>query len=183
MPKGPGNAAGGRSLRRDGVTMAVPVYIELRNWLNLYFLTRAYERAGRGLESAPGEKKGAGLALGRVACWLASLCDEDIERIQEEGGALLAAMDALPPDYGMVPGRADVVAIERRAASVFAVETCAEVITDLFRYGGGRVLSLTHPMQRHLRNSLAARQHVAVTEENYEIAGRERIESAKNRRD
>jgi indole-3-acetate monooxygenase len=66
-------------------------------------------------------------------------------------------------------------------ASVYAVETCAEVITDLFRYGGGRVLSLSNPMQRHLRNSLAARQHVAITEEHYEIAGRDRIQSAKRR--
>jgi indole-3-acetate monooxygenase len=69
------------------------------------------------------------------------------------------------------------------AASVFAVETCAEVVTDLFRYGGGRVLSLSHPMQRHLRNALAARQHVAVSEEFYETAGRERLQSAKNRKD
>jgi alkylation response protein AidB-like acyl-CoA dehydrogenase len=65
-------------------------------------------------------------------------------------------------------------------ASVFAVETCAEVVTDLFRYGGGRVLALSHPMQRHLRNALAARQHVAVSEEHYEAAGRKRIESAKS---
>jgi alkylation response protein AidB-like acyl-CoA dehydrogenase len=65
------------------------------------------------------------------------------------------------------------------AASVFAVETCAEVVTDLFRYGGGRVLSLSHPMQRHLRNALAARQHVAVSEEFYEAVGRERIHSVK----
>jgi indole-3-acetate monooxygenase len=69
------------------------------------------------------------------------------------------------------------------AASVFAVETCAEVVTDLFRYGGGRVLSLSHPMQRHLRNALAARQHVALSEEFYEVAGRERIQSAKGRED
>ena len=69
------------------------------------------------------------------------------------------------------------------AASVFAVETCAEVVTDLFRYGGGRVLSLAHPMQRHLRNALAARQHVAVSEEFYEAVGRERIQSAKSRED
>jgi alkylation response protein AidB-like acyl-CoA dehydrogenase len=69
------------------------------------------------------------------------------------------------------------------AASVYAVETCAEVVTDLFRYGGGRVLSLSHPMQRHLRNALAARQHVAVSEEHYEAAGRERIQSAKSRKD
>jgi indole-3-acetate monooxygenase len=69
------------------------------------------------------------------------------------------------------------------AASVFAVETCAEVVSDLFRYGGGRVLSLSHPMQRQLRNALAARQHVAVSEEFYEIAGRERIQSAMSRKD
>jgi alkylation response protein AidB-like acyl-CoA dehydrogenase len=63
------------------------------------------------------------------------------------------------------------------AASVYAVETCADVISDLFRYGGGRVLSLSSPMQRHLRNALAARQHIAVSEEFYEAAGRLRIES------
>ena len=57
------------------------------------------------------------------------------------------------------------------------------MVTDLFRYGGGRVLALSHPMQRHLRNALAARQHVAVSEEHYEAAGRERIQSAKNRPD
>ncbi len=63
-------------------------------------------------------------------------------------------------------------------ASVFAVETCAEVVSDLFRYGGGRVLSLSNSMQRHLRNALAARQHIAVSEEFYEAAGRERIKAA-----
>jgi indole-3-acetate monooxygenase len=63
-------------------------------------------------------------------------------------------------------------------ASVYAVETCAEVISDLFRYGGGRVLALSNSMQRHLRNALAARQHIAVSEEFYEAAGRARIEAA-----
>jgi alkylation response protein AidB-like acyl-CoA dehydrogenase len=64
------------------------------------------------------------------------------------------------------------------AASVFAVETCAEIVMDLFRYGGGRVLALSSPMQRHLRDVLAARQHVALSEEHYEAAGRYRIEQA-----
>jgi hypothetical protein len=32
-------------------------------------------------------------------------------------------------------------------------------------------------MQRHLRDVLAARQHVALSEEHYEAAGRYRIES------
>ncbi|MBO0831805.1 MAG: acyl-CoA dehydrogenase family protein [Actinobacteria bacterium] len=66
------------------------------------------------------------------------------------------------------------------AASVYAVETCTDVICDLFRYGGGRVLSLANPVQRHLRNALAARQHVAVSEEFYEAAGAEFIERAKH---
>ena len=63
------------------------------------------------------------------------------------------------------------------AASVFAVETAAEVVSDLFRYGGGRVLALSNPMQRHLRNALAARQHLALSEEGYEAVGRLRLES------
>ena len=68
------------------------------------------------------------------------------------------------------------------AASVFAVETAAEVVSDLFRYGGGRVLALSNPMQRHLRNALAARQHLALSEEGYEAAGRYRLKSAQARR-
>jgi alkylation response protein AidB-like acyl-CoA dehydrogenase len=38
------------------------------------------------------------------------------------------------------------------------------------------------PMQRHLRDALAARQHVAVSEEHYEAAGRERITAARRPR-
>jgi indole-3-acetate monooxygenase len=67
-------------------------------------------------------------------------------------------------------------------ASVYVVETCADVVSDLFKFGGGRALALSNPMQRHLRNVLAARQHVALSEENYEAAGRYLLESAKARR-
>jgi alkylation response protein AidB-like acyl-CoA dehydrogenase len=67
-------------------------------------------------------------------------------------------------------------------ASIYAVETCADVVSDLFKFGGGRALVLSNPMQRHLRNVLAARQHVALSEENYEAAGRFLLESAKARR-
>jgi indole-3-acetate monooxygenase len=67
-------------------------------------------------------------------------------------------------------------------ASIYAVETCADVVTDLFRYGGARALALSNPLQRHLRNVLAARQHVALSEENYEAAGRYLLQSAKARR-
>jgi indole-3-acetate monooxygenase len=81
---------------------------------------------------------------------------------------------------GSVPGEEVQLAVT--TASVFAVETCADVVTDLFRYGGGRVLALANPMQRHLRNVLAARQHLALSEESYEAAGRYLLESAKARR-
>jgi hypothetical protein len=37
-------------------------------------------------------------------------------------------------------------------------------------------------MQRHLRNVLAARQHLALSEEQYETAGRYLLQSAKARR-
>jgi alkylation response protein AidB-like acyl-CoA dehydrogenase len=67
-------------------------------------------------------------------------------------------------------------------ASVYAVETCADVVSDLFKFGGGRALALSNPLQRHLRNVLAARQHVALSEENYEAAGRYLLETAKARR-
>ena len=66
-------------------------------------------------------------------------------------------------------------------ASVYTVETCAQVVSGLFRYGGGRALSLSSPLQRHLRDALAARQHVTVSEEHYETAGREFRQSRKDR--
>lgn len=91
--------------------------------------------------------------------------------------AIAAAFSAARRGDGFDPAVLTAAAV----ASVYAVETCAEVVSDLFRYGGGRVLALSNPLQRHLRNALAARQHVAVSEEFYESAGRELIQSAKAR--
>jgi hypothetical protein len=65
------------------------------------------------------------------------------------------------------------------AASIFAVETCAEVIADLFRFGGSRMLSLSGLLQRQLRDVLGARQHIGVSEQFYEIAGRLRVQAAR----
>jgi indole-3-acetate monooxygenase len=95
--------------------------------------------------------------------------------------AMLAHRDAVQQVWataqgGTAPPESQQLALT--TASVFAVETCAEVISDLFRYGGGRVLALSNSMQRHLRNALAARQHIAVSEEFYEAAGRARIKAA-----
>lgn len=62
------------------------------------------------------------------------------------------------------------------AQHTLVVEECVDVVVEIIRYGGGRVLALSHPMQRHLRNLLAARQHLYVSEENYELAGRARLD-------
>jgi indole-3-acetate monooxygenase len=91
--------------------------------------------------------------------------------------AMAAAWDSAVA--GTVPGEELQLAVT--TASIYAVETCADVVSDLFRYGGGRVLALSNPMQRHLRNILAARQHLALSEENYEAAGRYLLQSAKAR--
>lgn len=62
-------------------------------------------------------------------------------------------------------------------ASVVAAETCADVIGEQFRYGGGRLLTRSGLMQRLLRDALAARQHIGLSEEAYERVGRERVGS------
>lgn len=59
--------------------------------------------------------------------------------------------------------------------AVFAAETCTDVVGNLFRYGGGRLLSLSERMQRLLRDVYAARQHIGLSEEAYERAGRDRL--------
>jgi alkylation response protein AidB-like acyl-CoA dehydrogenase len=70
-------------------------------------------------------------------------------------------------------GRVDGAPIDvSMARTTHAVDTCVDAVSELFRYGGGRVLSLDHPMQRHLRNLIAAAQHLFLTEENFELSGR-----------
>jgi alkylation response protein AidB-like acyl-CoA dehydrogenase len=66
------------------------------------------------------------------------------------------------------------------AEHTFVVHSCADVVAALFRYGGGRALALSHPMQRHLRNLAAAAQHVFVSDETYERAGRMQLEEARD---
>jgi indole-3-acetate monooxygenase len=71
----------------------------------------------------------------------------------------------------------DMAFVRRQLAQhTLVVEECMDLVAQIIRYGGGRVLALDHPMQRHLRNLIAARQHVYVSEENYELAGKARLE-------
>jgi alkylation response protein AidB-like acyl-CoA dehydrogenase len=61
------------------------------------------------------------------------------------------------------------------AQHTYVVEECTDLVGRIFRYGGGRVLALNHPMQRHLRNLTAVMQHLYISDENYENAGRARL--------
>ncbi len=70
----------------------------------------------------------------------------------------------------------DALVVTLRSRHTFAVEVCAELVAEIFRYGGGRVLALSNPMQRHYRNLIAATQHLANTEENFELAAQAIVE-------
>lgn len=78
-----------------------------------------------------------------------------------------AARTGAEPDATFVP--------RQLAQHTLVAEECMELVAQIIRYGGGRVLALDHPMQRHLRNLIAARQHVYVSEENYEQAAKARL--------
>lgn len=108
----------GRDVRRDGLTLVVPCFVEVRRWWNHYFAGVAYRREAAGERIERGDKLGAGNAMSSILCWLATLSDADLERIEREGRAILDDLSRLPADYGRVPGRADPVTIPRRAESV-----------------------------------------------------------------
>jgi indole-3-acetate monooxygenase len=76
---------------------------------------------------------------------------------------------------GRQPSARDHIALT--TASVFAAETATDVISGLFRYGDERLLARSELMQRLLRDVLAARQHIGLSEEAYERAGRDAVES------
>jgi indole-3-acetate monooxygenase len=48
---------------------------------------------------------------------------------------------------------------------------CLHAIAELFRYGGGRVLSSSNSLQRHYRNLIALGQHAFISDETFETAG------------
>jgi alkylation response protein AidB-like acyl-CoA dehydrogenase len=57
--------------------------------------------------------------------------------------------------------------IEGRAASLYATDVALDVATWAYRRGGGTSLRLENPLQRILRDLLAATQHVYVEESAY----------------
>ena len=103
--------------------------------------------------------------LGRAQTRLRAARAAHREAVQATWAAALA--DEVPPRMHT----------DLTVASVFAAETCTQVTETLFRYGGGRLLALSQLMQRLLRDLLAARQHIGLSEEAYERAGRDRVGS------
>jgi alkylation response protein AidB-like acyl-CoA dehydrogenase len=59
-----------------------------------------------------------------------------------------------------------------RAAMVYTTDIAAEVVTLAYRHAGAAAIHNGNPLQRYLRDMLAATQHVAVTDDAYEYAGR-----------
>jgi len=101
--------------------------------------------------------------LGRARTMLRAARAAHLDAVRATWAAALA---------GAVPPR---MHTDLTVASVFAAETCTELTAALFRYGGGRLLASSQLMQRLLRDLLAARQHIGLSEEAYERAGRERL--------
>lgn len=62
-----------------------------------------------------------------------------------------------------------------RLAAAHAASESAEVVTSMYRLGGGSSVYLTSPAQRRLRDAYSATQHVMVSSGNYEVAGRWRL--------
>ena len=124
---------------------------------------------------AAGTARGGGVALGERAAFQKSLSRAEcrLRAVQ------LLYRNAVEQTWAAAgAGMSEEFVTRVRAQHTFVVEECADLVGDIFRYGGGRVLALSHPMQRHLRNLTAAAQHVYVTDENYELAGRARIAGA-----
>jgi indole-3-acetate monooxygenase len=115
--------------------------------------------------------RGAGAALSERAAFHKSLSRAEC-RLRAVG---LLYRTAVAETWAAGAGMSEAFRTGVRAQHTFVVEECADLVGDIFRYGGGRVLALSHPMQRHLRNLTAAAQHVYVTDENYELAGRARL--------
>jgi alkylation response protein AidB-like acyl-CoA dehydrogenase len=60
----------------------------------------------------------------------------------------------------------------------YATEVAIEVALFAYRYGGGTALRLDSPIQRTLRDLLAAQQHVYVADLNYDALGRHLTETS-----
>jgi alkylation response protein AidB-like acyl-CoA dehydrogenase len=59
-----------------------------------------------------------------------------------------------------------------RLAATYVTEIAAEVVGTAYHHGGGSALYESSPLQRYFRDINAATQHVAATDDAYDLAGR-----------
>jgi alkylation response protein AidB-like acyl-CoA dehydrogenase len=59
-----------------------------------------------------------------------------------------------------------------RLAATYVTEIAAEVVGTAYHHGGGSALYESNPLQRYFRDINAATQHVAATDDAYDLAGR-----------
>jgi alkylation response protein AidB-like acyl-CoA dehydrogenase len=59
-----------------------------------------------------------------------------------------------------------------RLAATYVTEIAAEVVGTAYRHGGGSALYESSPLQRYFRDINAATQHVAASDDAYDLAGR-----------
>jgi alkylation response protein AidB-like acyl-CoA dehydrogenase len=138
----------------------VAVGIARRAIDDMYELARATARKGVSLSERVAFQKDMGRAEARLRA-VDVLYRDTVARTW---AAAAEGADVLGP---LVPGLL--------AQHTYVVEECTDLVARIFRYGGGRVLALSHPMQRHLRNLTAAMQHLYISDENYEMAGKARL--------
>ncbi|MEM9570544.1 MAG: acyl-CoA dehydrogenase family protein [Pseudomonadota bacterium] len=62
--------------------------------------------------------------------------------------------------------------MELRLSLTHAVQTCADIVTDLYTIAGGSSVYSKSPLQRHFRDIHVATQHMMVNEATLELTGR-----------
>ena len=62
--------------------------------------------------------------------------------------------------------------LDLRLSSTHAVQTCAEIVTDIYTLAGGSSVYSKSPLQRHFRDIHVATQHMMVNEATLELTGR-----------
>jgi alkylation response protein AidB-like acyl-CoA dehydrogenase len=94
-------------------------------------------------------------------------------------GARLLAFDAVRDSWetasqGETPTSAQ---IQREMSATYATDVAVEIASFAYRAAGAQALFDDSPLQRYLRDILAAQQHATVSDANYVSAGRRRFEA------
>ncbi len=134
----------------------------------LTVVAKSKQRLGSGTSVADRESFLRDLGVAQASLTAARLYAMDaIGRME----SLSRAGDTVPPE----------LEIELRAMATHATQAALDAATMGFRYIGASGLYSTSPMQRLLRDLLAASQHIFVVDSNFEAFGRQLVAQAPTR--